>query len=122
MARLMSVHRSGVPPAYLLNFGNGGDGLLKGEEGNSGADVTSLLQAKHNTQNVVKELWSGPRSLKQPPYVHFKPSRYLGSYLRETELPIKISHVRMTFNLVHFGLLKCVLIVSKLYSRVKSGN
>lgn len=61
MARLMSVHRSGVSLAYLLNFGNGGDGLLKGEEGNSGADVTSLLYAKQNTQNV-----SGMRALERP--------------------------------------------------------
>ncbi|KAK2853874.1 hypothetical protein Q5P01_006535 [Channa striata] len=29
MARLMSVHRSGVSLAYTLNFGNGGDGLQK---------------------------------------------------------------------------------------------
>lgn len=43
MARLMSSHRSGVPLAYLLNFGNGRDGLLKGEEGDTGADVTFLL-------------------------------------------------------------------------------
>lgn len=61
MVRLMSAHRSGVPPAYLLHFGNGGDGPLKGEEGNSGADVTSLLYAKHNTQNV-----SGIRALERP--------------------------------------------------------
>lgn len=60
MVRLMSVHRSGVPLAYLLNFGNGGDGL-KGEMGNSRADVTSLLYAKYNTQNM-----SGIRALKQP--------------------------------------------------------
>lgn len=46
MARMMSVHRSGVPLAYLLNSGNGRDGLLKGEEGNSGADVPSLLICK----------------------------------------------------------------------------
>lgn len=46
MARLMSVHRSGIPLAYLLNFGNGGDGLLKGEEGDCGADVTFPLIAK----------------------------------------------------------------------------
>lgn len=61
MARLMSVHRSGVPLAYLRNFGNGGDGLLKGEKGNSGADVTSLLYAKHSTQNM-----SGKRALERP--------------------------------------------------------
>ena len=61
MARLMSVHRSGVPLAYLLNFGNGGDGLLKGEEGNSGADVMSLLNAKHNTQNM-----SALRAVERP--------------------------------------------------------
>lgn len=61
MARLMSVHRSGVPLAYLLDFGNGGDGLLKGEEVNYGADVTSLLYAKHNTQCM-----SGRRALEQP--------------------------------------------------------
>lgn len=60
MARLMSVHRSGVPLAYLLNFGNGGDGLLKGEEVNYGADVTSLLCAKHNTQCM-----SGKRALER---------------------------------------------------------
>lgn len=52
MARLMSVHRSGVPLAYLLNFGNRGDGPLKVEKGNTGADVTSLLNAEYNTQNV----------------------------------------------------------------------
>lgn len=50
MARLMSVHRSKVPLAYLLNFRNGGDGLLKGEKGDLGADVTFLFIA--DSQNV----------------------------------------------------------------------
>lgn len=59
MARLMSVHRSRFPLAYLLNFGNGGDGLLKGEEGDCGADVTFPLIA--NTQNM-----SGIRALERP--------------------------------------------------------
>lgn len=61
MARLMSVHRSGVSLAYLLDFGKGGDGPRKVEEGNSGADVTSLPNPELNTQNV-----SAIRALEQP--------------------------------------------------------
>ena len=74
MVRLMSVHRSGVPLAHLLNFGNGGDGPLKGEERNSGADVTSLLYAKHNTQNV-----SGISASERPSEFDTVPLVSLGS-------------------------------------------
>ena len=38
-----------------------GDGPLKGEEGNSGADVSSLLHTKHSTLNL-----SGLRAVEGP--------------------------------------------------------
>lgn len=57
MARLMSAHRSGVPLAYLLNFGNGRDGLLKGEEGDSGADVTFLLTQNTSETRALEQLF-----------------------------------------------------------------
>lgn len=50
--RLMSAHRSGVPFAYLLDSGNGGDEPVKGEEDDSRADVASFLNNVQNTQHV----------------------------------------------------------------------
>lgn len=53
MARLMIVHRSKVPLAYLHDFGNGGDGLPVGwGGGDSGADVNFVLSA--NTKRRVE--------------------------------------------------------------------
>lgn len=52
MVRLMSAHRSGIPFAYLSDSGNGGDGPVKGEEEDSGADVASFLHSEQNTQHV----------------------------------------------------------------------
>lgn len=50
MARLMIVHRSKVPLAYLHDFGNGGDGLPVGcGGGDSGADVNFTLKNTKTT-------------------------------------------------------------------------